>query len=43
MTLLKLADSFTEIAFNVKSISPEAAEAAVASLERDKRYQQDVY
>jgi sulfite reductase (NADPH) flavoprotein alpha-component len=28
---------------DVKSISPEAAEAAVASLERDKRYQQDVY
>ncbi len=27
----------------VKSISPEAAEAAVAALERDKRYQQDVY
>jgi sulfite reductase (NADPH) flavoprotein alpha-component len=28
---------------DVKSISPEAAEAAVAGLERDKRYQQDVY
>ena len=28
---------------NVKSLAPEAAEAAVASLERDKRYQQDVY
>jgi sulfite reductase (NADPH) flavoprotein alpha-component len=28
---------------DVKSISPEAAEQAVASLERDKRYQQDVY
>ncbi len=28
---------------DVKSLSPEAAEAAVASLERDKRYQQDVY
>jgi sulfite reductase (NADPH) flavoprotein alpha-component len=28
---------------DVKSISPEAAEAAVAVLERDKRYQQDVY
>lgn len=28
---------------DVKSISPEAAEAAVAALERDKRYQQDVY
>jgi sulfite reductase (NADPH) flavoprotein alpha-component len=28
---------------DVKSVSPEAAEAAVASLERDKRYQQDVY
>jgi sulfite reductase (NADPH) flavoprotein alpha-component len=27
----------------VKSISPEAAEAAVAALERDRRYQQDVY
>jgi sulfite reductase (NADPH) flavoprotein alpha-component len=27
----------------VKSISPDAAEAAVAALERDKRYQQDVY
>ena len=28
---------------DVKSLAPEAAEAAVASLERDKRYQQDVY
>jgi sulfite reductase (NADPH) flavoprotein alpha-component len=28
---------------DVKSISLEAAETAVASLERDKRYQQDVY
>src|SRR5262249_47997329 len=28
---------------DVKSLSPEAAEQAVASLERDKRYQQDVY
>ena len=28
---------------DVKAISPEAAEAAVAALERDKRYQQDVY
>ncbi len=28
---------------DVKSFPPEAAEAAVASLERDKRYQQDVY
>ena len=28
---------------DVKSMSPEAAEAAVAALERDKRYQQDVY
>lgn len=28
---------------DVKSLSPENAEAAVASLERDKRYQQDVY
>ncbi len=28
---------------DVKSLSLEAAEAAVASLERDKRYQQDVY
>lgn len=28
---------------DVKSLSPEAADAAVASLERDKRYQQDVY
>jgi sulfite reductase (NADPH) flavoprotein alpha-component len=28
---------------DVKSISPEAAEQAVAALERDKRYQQDVY
>jgi sulfite reductase (NADPH) flavoprotein alpha-component len=28
---------------DVKSISPEAAGAAVAALERDKRYQQDVY
>src|ERR1044071_1934234 len=27
---------------DVKSLSPEAAEAAVASLEREKRYQQDV-
>jgi sulfite reductase (NADPH) flavoprotein alpha-component len=27
----------------VKSLSPEAAEQAVAALERDKRYQQDVY
>jgi sulfite reductase (NADPH) flavoprotein alpha-component len=28
---------------DVKALSPEAAEAAVASFERDKRYQQDVY
>ena len=28
---------------DVKTLSPEAAEQAVASLERDKRYQQDVY
>ena len=28
---------------DVKAISPEAAEQAVAALERDKRYQQDVY
>jgi len=28
---------------DVKSLSAEAAEAAVAQLERDKRYQQDVY
>jgi sulfite reductase (NADPH) flavoprotein alpha-component len=28
---------------DVRSLSPEAADAAVASLERDKRYQQDVY
>ena len=28
---------------NVKSLSLEAAETAVAALERDKRYQQDVY
>ena len=28
---------------DVKSLSAEAAEAAVAALERDKRYQQDVY
>jgi sulfite reductase (NADPH) flavoprotein alpha-component len=28
---------------DVRSLSPEAAEAAVASIERDKRYQQDVY
>jgi sulfite reductase (NADPH) flavoprotein alpha-component len=28
---------------DVKGLSAEAAEAAVASLERDKRYQQDVY
>jgi sulfite reductase (NADPH) flavoprotein alpha-component len=28
---------------DVKSLSPEAAEAAVASLERDKRYLQDTY
>jgi sulfite reductase (NADPH) flavoprotein alpha-component len=28
---------------DVKSLSPEAAEQAVATLERDKRYQQDVY
>ena len=27
----------------VKALSPEAAEQAVAALERDKRYQQDVY
>jgi sulfite reductase alpha subunit-like flavoprotein len=27
----------------VKSLPPEAAEQAVAALERDKRYQQDVY
>jgi sulfite reductase (NADPH) flavoprotein alpha-component len=27
----------------VKSLSPEAAEQVVASLEREKRYQQDVY
>jgi sulfite reductase (NADPH) flavoprotein alpha-component len=28
---------------DVKSLSPEAAEQAIAALERDKRYQQDVY
>ena len=28
---------------DVKSLSPEAAEEAVTALERDKRYQQDVY
>ena len=28
---------------DVKSISPEDAETTVATLERDKRYQQDVY
>ena len=28
---------------DVKSLPPEAAEQAVAALERDKRYQQDVY
>jgi sulfite reductase (NADPH) flavoprotein alpha-component len=28
---------------DVKSLAPEAAEQAVAALERDKRYQQDVY
>jgi sulfite reductase (NADPH) flavoprotein alpha-component len=28
---------------DVKSLSPEAAEQAVTALERDKRYQQDVY
>jgi sulfite reductase (NADPH) flavoprotein alpha-component len=28
---------------DVKSLSPQAAEQAVAALERDKRYQQDVY
>jgi sulfite reductase (NADPH) flavoprotein alpha-component len=28
---------------DVKSLSPEAAEQAVATLERDRRYQQDVY
>jgi len=28
---------------DVKALSPEAAEQAVATLERDKRYQQDVY
>ena len=28
---------------DVKALSPEVAEAAVAALERDKRYQQDVY
>jgi sulfite reductase (NADPH) flavoprotein alpha-component len=28
---------------DVKTISPEAAEEAVTALERDKRYQQDVY
>ena len=28
---------------DVKALSPEAAEQAVAALERDKRYQQDVY
>jgi sulfite reductase (NADPH) flavoprotein alpha-component len=28
---------------DVKALSPEAAEAAVASLERDKRYLQDTY
>jgi len=27
----------------VKALSPEAAEQAVASLERDKRYLQDTY
>ena len=28
---------------DVKSLPPEAAEQAVAALERDRRYQQDVY
>ena len=28
---------------DVKSLTPEAADAAIASLERDKRYLQDVY
>ena len=28
---------------DVKALSPAAAEASVAALERDKRYQQDVY
>ena len=28
---------------DVKTVSPEAAEQAVAALERDKRYQQDTY
>ena len=28
---------------DVKALSPEAAEQAVAALERDKRYLQDVY
>jgi sulfite reductase (NADPH) flavoprotein alpha-component len=28
---------------DVKQLAPEAAEAAVATLERDKRYLQDIY
>jgi sulfite reductase (NADPH) flavoprotein alpha-component len=28
---------------DVKALPPEAAEAAIANLERDKRYLQDVY
>ncbi len=28
---------------DVKSLAPEAADAAVAGLEREKRYLQDVY
>jgi sulfite reductase (NADPH) flavoprotein alpha-component len=35
--------TLTRIFADVKALSPEAAEAAVATLERDKRYLQDVY
>jgi sulfite reductase (NADPH) flavoprotein alpha-component len=35
--------TLTRIFANVKGLSPDAAEAAIADLERDKRYLQDVY
>jgi sulfite reductase (NADPH) flavoprotein alpha-component len=35
--------TLTRIFADVKALSPEAAEAAVAGLERDRRYLQDVY
>ena len=35
--------TLAQVFADVKALSPEAAEAAVATLERDKRYLQDVY